>query len=296
MLGQYITKDNLPGDLLGNLEAVTLNAGSSFLAGQATSSFAGVGNIVSNAGTIYNTVTDINLYKKITTDLIAHAVTVTTNELTSYIMDKTTELLDFNKLTGVLTDSIAYWTKAKLKTPGEILAEIATTNLQVEQAKQAAKEQKEGIANIINNITYTVGVLKNYADKTIGSLDAGLSTITAYLTMGPDWVVTKVNSYVALGIERTESFIDEQLRFLIRGRDTAIDALGQGIGSGAAEVVNKIAIGAAKKIKSDSEGLIAQVQVKATNAIVKAVMIIRQLTGIAIPPVIPPMPKLSSLF
>ena len=132
MLGQYISKDTLPGDLLSNLEQVTLNAGSSFLAGAATSSFAKTGNIVSNTGVIINTVTDPNLYKKLTTDLIQHAVTFTTNELTSYMMDKTTELLDFSKITSVLTESITYWTKENLMTPGEILEIVKTKKIKKE--------------------------------------------------------------------------------------------------------------------------------------------------------------------
>ena len=296
MLGQYISKDTLPGDLLGNLEQVTLNAGSSFLAGAATSSFAKAGNIVSNAGVIVNTVTDPNLYKKLTTDLIQHAVTVTTNELTPYMMDKTTELLDFGKVTSVLAESIAYWTKESLLTPGEILEKIKTKKIKEEQDKQATEDQERGINDIKENLTNTVGQIKDYGDKIIGSLDSGLSTITAYLTMGPDWVVNKVNSYVALGIEKAESFIGTYTDMAIQARDSAIDTIGHGIGAGAAGIVNNIAIGAAKKLKADAEGLIANVQTKATNAIVKAVMMIRQLTGIAIPPVIPPLPKLTSLF
>lgn len=296
MLGQYISKDTLPGDLLGNLEQVTLNAGSSFLAGAATNSFAKTGNIVSNAGVIINTVTDPNLYKKLTTDLIQHAVTVTTNELTSYMMDKTTELLDFGKITSVLTESITYWTKENLMTPGEILEIVKTKKVQEEQEKQAKEDQKRGINDIIKNLTKTAGDIKDYGDKIIGSLDSGLSTITAYLTMGPDWVVNKVNSYVALEIEKAESFIGTYTDIAIQARDSAIDTIGHGIGVGAAGIVNNIAIGAAKKTKADSEGLIANVQTKATNAIVKAIMMIRQLTGIAIPPIIPPLPKLTSLF
>lgn len=296
MLGQYISKDTLPGDLLGNLEQVTLNAGSSFLAGAATSSFAKTGNIISNTGVIINTVTDPNLYKKLTTDLIQHAVTVTTNELTSYMMDKTTELLDFGKITSVLTESITYWTKENLMTPGEILEIVKTKKIQEEQEKQAKEDQKRGINDIIKNLTKTAGDIKDYSDKIIGSLDSGLSTITAYLTMGPDWIVNKVNSYVALEIEKAESFIGTYTDIAIQARDSAIDTIGHGIGVGTAGIVNNIAIGAAKKTKADSEGLIANVQIKATNAIVKAIMMIRQLTGIAIPPVIPPLPKLTSLF
>ena len=152
------------------------------------------------------------------------------------------------------------------------------------------------MSNVKDTISNTVGTLKEYTSNTINSLDSGLSTITAYLTMGPDWVVTKVNSYVALGIEKAETFIGEQVDFVLNVRDTTIDAIGHGIGTAAAEVVNKIAINAAKKLKSDAEGLISQVQVKAMNAITKAVMIIRQLTGIAIPIVFPPLPSLTSLF
>lgn len=296
MLGNYISKDTLPGDLLGNLEAVTLNAGSSFLAGQATSVFAPVANIASNAMLAVNTVTDPNLLNKLTKDLIAHAVTVTTNELTAYLTDKTTEILDFGKMTGVLAESITYWTKESILTPAEILDKIKTKNVEQEQNKANKKRQEEGISNVKETISNTVGTLKEYTSNTINSLDSGLSTITAYLTMGPDWVVTKVNSYVALGIEKAETFIGEQVDFVLNVRDTTIDAIGHGIGTAAAEVVNKIAINAAKKLKSDAEGLISQVQVKAMNAITKAVMIIRQLTGIAIPIVFPPLPSLTSLF
>lgn len=296
MLGNYISKDSLPGDLLGNLEAVTINAGSSFLAGQATSVFAPVANIGDNALLIKNTVTDPNLIKKISTDLIEHAVTVTTNELISYLSDKTTELLDFGKLTGVLAESITYWTKEKLMTPAEILDLIKTKDVQEEQEKENKKNQEEGINNVKETISGTVGNLKDYVTNTINSLNSGLSTITAYVTQGPDWIVTKVNSYVALGIEKAESFIGEQVDFVINVRDTTIDAVGQGIGSAAAEVVNKIAINAAKKLKADAEGLVSQVQTKAMNAITKAIMVVRQLTGIAIPPVYPELPKLTSLF
>jgi len=296
MLGNYISKDTLPGDLLGNLEAVTLNAGSSFLSGQATSSFAKVNNIVSNALLDYHTVVDKNLLDKLTTQLIDHAVTVTTNELSSYLAEKTAEVIDFKKITGVLAESITYWTKENIKTPAEILEIIKTKNVQEEQNKANKKRQEEGINNIKNNITNVVGTLNEYTSNIISSLDSGLSTITAYLTMGPDWVVTKVNSYVALGIEKAETFIGEQVDFVIKVRDTTIDAVGHGIGVAAAEVVNKIAINSAKKLKADAEGLVSQVQVKAMNAITKAVMIIRQLTGIAIPIVFPPLPKLTSLF
>lgn len=296
MLGNYISKDSLPGDLLGNLEAVTINAGSSFLAGKATSVFAPVANIGDNALLIKNTVTDPNLIKKISTDLIEHAVTVTTNELISYLSDKTTELLDFGKLTGVLAESVTYWTKEKLMTPAEILDLIKTKNVQEEQEKENKKNQEEGINNVKETISGTVGSLKDYVTNTINALDSGLSTITAYVTQGPDWVVTKVNSYVALGIEKAESFIGEQVNFVINVRDTTIDAIGQGIGSAAAEVVNKIAINAAKKLKADTEGLVSQTQTKAMNAITKAIMVVRQLTGIAIPPVYPKLPKITSLF
>lgn len=296
MLGNYISKDTLPGDLLGNLEAVTINAGSSFLAGAATSSFSKVLDTADNVALIYNTAVDPNIWTKITKDLIEHCVTVTTNELTTYISDKTTELLSFDKIQNVLVDSITYWTKEKIISPAEILDILKTKNMEKENKKEMEKQQKAKINEIKTNITDTVGKMKDYADKTVSSLNAGIESITAYVTMGPDWVVTKANSYVGQAIEKVETFIGTQADFLIRSRDAAIDALGQGIGAMGAAVINRIAINTAKKVKSDAEGLISKVQVKAMNAITKAIMIVRQLTGIAIPPIYPPLPKLTSLF
>lgn len=296
MIGNYISKDTLPGDLLGNLEAVTINAGSSFLAGAATSTFSKTLDTADNVALIYNTVVDPNLYKKITKDLIEHCVTVTTTELTTYISDKTTELLSFDKIQNVLADSITYWTKEKLITPAEILDIIKTKDMEKENKKEMEKQQKAKMNEIKEKITNTVGSMTYYADKTISSLNAGIESITAYVTMGPDWVVTKVNSYVGQAIEKVETFVGTQSDFLIRSRDTAIDALGQGIGSMGAAVINRIAINAAKKVKSTAEALISKVQTKALNAITKAIMIVRQLTGIAIPIVFPPLPKLTSLL
>ena len=296
-IGTYINKENLPGDLLGNLEAITINAGSKFLSGEVSNVFGGsVRNIVDNSMTIYNTVTDPNLYKKLSTQLIEHCVTVTTNELLAYVSDKTTDLLSLDKIKNVLLDSVTYWTKERILGPGEILSKIQTKNISKESEKEQKRIQESQLSNIKTTITEGVGKVKEYTTNTISALDSGLSTITAYITQGPDWVVTQANTYVSLAIDRVESFISTQTDFLERSRDAAIDSLGNAIGSMAANIVNTIAVNTAKKAKSEAEKLISVAQTKVLNVITKAIMIIRQLTGIAIPPVYPKLPNLTSLF
>ena len=173
ILGTYIKRENLPGDFLGNLEAVTINAGSKFLSGQASNIFNGqVNNIVSNSMLIYNTVTDKSLIDKLSKQLIEHCVTVVTNELTTYVKDKTTDLLSLDKIQNVLADSITYWTKEKILSPKEILDKIATKNIEKEDKKRQAQIQKDQLANIKTTITNGVGDIKDFMNNTISSLDS----------------------------------------------------------------------------------------------------------------------------
>ena len=296
-IGTYIKRENLPGDLWGNLEAVTVNAGSRFLSGEASNIFNGsVRNIIDNSTLLYNTVTNQALIDKLSTQLIEHCVTITTNELIAYMKDKTTDLLSLDKIQNVLADSVTYWTKEKLLSPGEILEKIATKDIDKENKKRQKQIQKEQMSNIKTTITDGVGKIKEFTENTLNSLDSGLSTITAYITQGPDWVITQANTYVGVAINKVESFISTQTDFLERSRDAAIDSLGNALGTMAANIVNTVALNAAKKAKSEAEKLISITQTKVLNVITKAILIVRQLTGIAIPPVYPKLPSLTSLF
>lgn len=296
-IGTYIKRENLPGDLWGNLEAVTVNAGSRFLSGEASNIFNGsVRNIIDNSTLLYNTVTNQALIDKLSKQLIEHCVTITTNELIAYMKDKTTDLLSLDKIQNVLADSVTYWTKEKLLSPGEILEKIATKDIDKENKKRQKQIQKEQMSNIKTTITDGVGKIKEFTENTLNSLDSGLSTITAYITQGPDWVITQANTYVGVAINKVESFISTQTDFLERSRDAAIDSLGNALGTMAANIVNTVALNAAKKAKSEAEKLISITQTKVLNVITKAIMIVRQLTGIAIPPVYPKLPSLTSLF
>ena len=294
-IGTYIKRENLPGDLWGNLEAVTVNAGSRFLSGEASNIFNGsVRNIIDNSTLLYNTVTNQALIDKLSTQLIEHCVKITTNELIAYMKDKTTDLLSLDKIQNVLADSVTYWTKEKLLSPGEILEKIATKDIDKENKKRQKQIQKEQMSNIKTTITDGVGKIKEFTENTLNSLDSGLSTITAYITQGPDWVITQANTYVGVAINKVESFISTQTDFLERSRDAAIDSLGNALGTMAANIVNTVALNAAKKAKSEAEKLISITQTKVLNVITKAIMIVRQLT--AIPPVYPKLPSLTSLF
>jgi hypothetical protein len=199
-------------------------------------------------------------------------------------------------MTGVLAESVTYWTKEKMMSPAEILDKIQTKNVS-EEAEKAREETKQStISNLKDSGSATFGVVKDYAENIIKSLNSGIPTITAYISRGPDWVISNVNTYVSLGIHKAESFIGEQVNNAINARNAAIDALGEEIGGATAEVTNQIALNTAKKAKASSEAMVSQTQTKAMNAITKALMLVRQITGVAIPPVYPPMPKLTDLF
>ena len=295
-IGNYITKDGLPGDLRGNLEMATANVGAGFLAGEAANLLKKPANIASNAMEIYNTVTDVNLLKELTVGLAEHCVTITVNELTSYITDKTTDLLSIDKMQDALVSSVTYWTSYYILKPEDILKLVQPKD-SGNTIKDTAENQKNTkFQNMVEKVTEIVGTCKDYVDKTVGALDEGISTIAAYVSMGPDWVVTTTNSYLDMVINKAEGFIGEKVAFAERCRDTAIDVIGNGVGYTTASIANGVAILAAKAVKSATEKLIAEAQVKVQNALTKAIMTVRQITGIAIPPVYPKLPKLTSLL
>lgn len=292
-IGTYIKAENLSPDLLSRMDALSINAGSRFLSGQISSAFATVNN-AKNAGIMaVNTAKQI---PQITKELVEHSLTVIQNELKSYISDKTSELTDFKGMTSILTYSIAYHTKANTMTTKEILEKISTKNVQNESKKRIQKQQKEELENIKKDLNETVGNINDYIKKANESLNNGISSITAYIANGPTWVVNTVNSYVAQIIDKAQGFIGDKANFAIENRDKAIDSLGKTIGMATANTINELAINVAKKQKADVEDKISKVQTKALNALTKAVMIVRQLTGIAIPPTYPKLPKLKSLF
>jgi len=290
--GVYISKENLPGDLLSNLESVTVNAGSAFLAGEAANLLKKPANIVSNSLKIYNSVTDLEKLKKISIGLVEHSATVMTNELTSYLTDRTTELLSFKKMGDALMESSAYWLKVYTKSPAEILEMINPKKVDDTNRKQSEEEKNKKLEEIKEKATKCYGTCKDYVEKTVGSLDAGISTIAAYVSLGPDWVVTQVNSYVSQAITKAEGFIGSYVDLAIRARDTAIDTLGNGIGAMGAEVVNKIAETAAKKLKTAAEESIMVQFNKAQGMVISLLMKLRELTGIAVPVPNIPLPKL----
>ena len=292
----YIKKEDLPGDLIGNIDAITINVGSKFLAGEVSNVFAREKQIASDAVTAFNTVTDPNLIKKLSTQLIEHAVTVTTKELTAYVIDKTEDLLSISKITDGITYWTAYWTKEHIKSPKEIAALIQTKSVADTAKDLQESTKKEQIENLKNNISEGIGKINEFRDNTLNSLEAGIGTITSYITLGSKWVITQTNSYVSLAIGKAESFIGEKAEMLEDTRDKALSSVGNIIGSMAADIVNRQAERVAKKAKTKAEELISTVQTKALNAITKAIMIVRQLTGIAIPPVYPKLQKLTSLL
>lgn len=293
----YIRKEGLPGDLLGNLEMVTLNAGSSFLKGEATNIFSQVDNIIDDSLLTFNTVTDLDLIKKITVDLGQHCLTVATGAITSYLSDRFMDLIDVSAITDKVLQSVGYWTQEKIMKPAELLSAI-TEKPKVEQKskKLLNEEQEKKLNDIKDKITGGYGKCMEFKDQVLGSLEAGIGTITAYVKMGPDWVVTQANSYTNLIVQKANGFIGSYAYFLENMRDSAIESLGCAIGTAAAETTNAALKLVLKKVESEKEQLAALVQVKAQNVIAKAVMIVRQLTGIAIPPIFPPMPKLTDLF
>jgi len=292
----YIKKEDLPGDLIGNIDAISINVGSKFLAGEASNVFVREKKIASDAVTAFNTVTDPALISKLSKELIEHAITVTTKELTSYVIDKTEDLLSPSKIADGLTYWTTYWTKQHIKPMSEIMAAINTKSVEEENKKLQESVKNEQIDKIKNDISEGIGKINEFRDNTLNSLEAGIGTITSYITLGSKWVITQTNSYVALAINKTESFIGEKAAIIEAARDNALSGIGNMIGSMAADIVNKQAEKAAKKAKNKAEELISSVQTKALNAITKAIMVVRQLTGIAIPPVYPKLQKLTSLL
>ena len=125
--------------------------------------------------------------------------------------------------------------------------------------------------------------MKSNVDETLGTINDGLGMITAYVTNGPKWVVTKLNSYIGLVIDKSQAFIGSQAEKIENIKQTAISNIAETVGKVAADKINNAAISVAKDNVAKAEKLMVTVQLKAMGLISKAMMMIRELTGIAVP-------------
>ena len=293
MPGNYLTIGQLPQDLLQRMEAVTLSAGTNFLSGQVTTAFAPAIDVYNNSMVAINAAKDLTAnIENIGKELINMSVKKIQSEIVSYVQDKTTELLSFSGMMTYFTKSVAYHTKANLLSPGDILQKVTQKQDKV-QEKAQKKAQEESINNIKSSITDKVGEIKSKVDETLGTINDGLGMITAYVTNGPKWVVTKLNSYIGLVIDKSQSFIGSQAEKIENIKQSAISNVAETVGRVAAEKINNAAISVAKDNVAKAEKLMITVQLKAMGLISKAMMMIRELTGIAVPI---KLPKLNLTF
>ena len=283
MPGNYLSIGQLPQDLLQRMEAVTLSAGTNFIAGEATSAFAPAIGVYNNSMVAINAAKDFaNNVEEIGKELINMSAKKIQSEIVSYVQDKTTELLSFSGVMTYFTKSVAYHTKQNLLSPAEILKKVTKKQDKIQEEEQK-KAQEESINNVKNSIIGKVGEIKSKVDETLGTVNDGLSMITAYVTNGPKWVVTKLNSYIGLVIDKSQSFIGSQAEKIENIKQSAISNIAETVGRVAAEKINNAAISVAKDNITKAEKLMITVQLKAMGLISKAMMMIRELTGIAVP-------------
>lgn len=289
----YLTLGELSQDLLSRMEAVTLSSGTNFLMGKATTAFAREIDIYNNSMLAVNTAVDtVKNIEKISKELVEISVKKVTNELLSYIQDKQTQILSFDGVLRRLGERTLAYTKENLLSPADILSKVTQKQDEVLE-KNEEKKKNENIANLKNTVTEKFGKAKDVVNNTINSVQSGVSTITAYVANGPDWVVSKLNSYIGLIIDKSQGFIDNTANAIEGVKNSAIDALAHSIGLSAAEKINRKAERVAAENIAKAEKLLVQTQLKAMSLITKALMIVRELTGIAIPM---KLPKLSLPF
>ena len=289
----YLTLSELSQDLLSRMEAVTISSGANFLMGQATTAFAREIDIYNNSMLAVNTAVDTaKNIEKISKELVEISVKKVTGELLSYIQDKQTQILSFDSALKRLGERTLAYTKENLLSPADILSKVTQKQDDV-LAKNEEKKKEENISNLKNTITEKFGKAKDVVNNTINSVQSGVSTITAYVANGPDWVVSKLNSYIGLIIDKSQSFIDNTANAIEGVKNSAIDSLAQSIGLSAAEKINRKAEQVAAENIAKAEKLLVQTQLKAMSLITKALMLVRELTGIAIPM---KLPKLSLPF
>ena len=279
----YLTLGELPSDLLERIQAVTITSAANFISGKATTAFARELDIYNNSMLAFNTAKDITQnITKIGQDLTELCVKKVTTEILAYIQDKQSEILSFDGVMTRLTQGIAYHTKENLLSPADILKKVTLKQDKVLEQEEK-KKQENNISNLKNSVSEKFGKAKEIVDNTINSVQSGVSTITAYVTNGPDWVVSKLNSYIGLVIDKSQSFIGIQANAIQNLKNSAIDSIAEGIGTAAAVKINKKAEEVAAENIAKAEKLIVTVQLKATALISKALMIVRELTGIAVP-------------
>lgn len=282
MAKNYLTIGELPKDLLAGLEAATLTTGANFLSGQLTTVFAPGAEIYNNLSLASNIVSSyVSNIGEISKNLVSMSVKKITNEVTSYLSSKVTDLLKMD-FTGDMQYYVTYYTKQYTMSLGDLLTLVISSE-DKRFEKERLKAQKEEISNAKKNFTEKISAMKDKVEDTLSTVSGGVEWITTYISNGPQWLVTKLNSYISLVIENTESFIGEQFDSIEKQKQEFVEKIGEKVGKMAAEKIN----GLVEKTVKDNQTKLELLKQTALNLvyalIAKVIMKIRELTGLPIP-------------
>lgn len=288
-------KNSLGPDMFNTLSDQAIDAGSSFLAGQATSAFTKVMNVssvksVTNLATsamgtafIVKEALDPNMLKQLTTGLITTAVTTVSSAATEIISRETSKLTQ--KVTNIPQSIVSYamsYFNSYKKSLGEVLKELmmGSEKLAEQESEQSDKKKENNfINNVKEKISYVNEKVTYYTDKVTPVVEM----IASYTANGPDWIADKMNKEVNALIEDVDKFIVQQTDSINKGIDDFCRKTGEKKGEKMVKAYNDKLDKQAKKQQAKINTLKSKALTKAKALLQEGLLKVMALTGINIP-------------
>lgn len=292
-MGKYVDLS----DMKDTLTAQAINAGQSFLAGKATSTFSKVMEsedmrALTNAATagmgLYSMSVDLaKNFEAVGTTLVSTLI----NHGTEAIMHNVTDIaVDFvekhvSAVTAIPGDiaknSLAYFNSYKLSL-GDLLKEfIVPIEIAIEEQSVKSEESKQ--LKFINDIKDKY--MKNRT-AILNAAETGVSymnMITSYVEQGPEWVENKIDECIGACVEGVQKVADEQWDIDKKKIDAFVQHTSEEVGSKLVEKYNNILRTQAKKLTDKKQKEIQKLVTDAHTKLQKVKLKIMAKTGINLP-------------
>lgn len=260
------------GDMTPTLGSITIDPGSSFMSGGATSLFKSSVEMVNPNVFTYQLIAPAEVAAevvlRVTEDVVAFA--------TSYLSEKIAEVVTPPNPADILAKAQTYMSD-KIYTMGEVLKKLQ------EDAEKQVKEKQENsldkdIKDKIANINKKISNMKDKVDGVLDKVNTYAGYIGTFITQGPKWVEAQANALNKTAKDEIAKFVSEQAQTILDEKQKFIDAQAEKLSDQMASVVNSeledTAFKTLKQVFILKEEAISKAKVLAKTAILKVLSLV----------------------
>lgn len=253
----------LSPELIEKLKKIQINPAAQFQNGEGTSAFSDNNNQSSEIADIQSQV-------------ISEGVTYISSQVLSYNTD-CVKTMTSTSFMSELPSLISYHTANNIKKPSDIAKEASSGPKDKEIQKQEEENSKKEQEKFMSDTNEKVSKMNETVDKIISGIEPKLTTLSSYITQGPDWVEQQISLLSKATVDNASKDMSKTVEDCEKSKKEWLNKTAEKQGKQAAEKTNKQAVESQKENIKKSERGVKNAQNK---ALASAQQIIMKLIGL----------------